>query len=81
MRIVPTMSSHNTNRYEPGGERGEVLRLIRCIQSLTLELTRLRRLDGAEPELKAKERVLEQLRWRLAVVARRAATNDVGAAA
>ena len=62
-------------------ERRELLRLIRRIQALTLELNLLRRLDIADPELEAKERALDQLRWRLAVVARRSATDDVGAAA
>jgi hypothetical protein len=72
--------SRSVNRPEPRGERGELLRLIRRIQGLTLELNTLRRLDGADPELHAKERALEQLRWRLAVVARGAA-DDFGAAA
>ncbi len=76
---MPT--SRSVNRSEPRGERGELLRLIRRIQALTLELNTLRQLDGADPELQVRERALEQLRWRLAVVARRAAANDVGAAA
>jgi hypothetical protein len=75
------MSTHKVNRYEPGGERRELLRLIRRIQALTLELDTLRGLNGADPELPAKERALEQLRWRLAVVARREAAGYGGAAA
>lgn len=78
--------SHNeseitVNRYESHDERRELLRLIGRIQALTLELKTLRRLDGAAPELRAKERALEQLRWRLAVVARREAADHGGAAA
>lgn len=61
------------------GERQEVLRLVRRIQVLTLELHELRRREA--PELDAKERTLDQLRWRLATVARRAATDDLDAAA
>jgi hypothetical protein len=74
------MSTHEVNRYKPGGERRELLRLIRRIQALTLELDTLRR-DGADSELPAKERALEQLRWRLAVVARREAADYGGTAA
>jgi hypothetical protein len=73
--------SRSVNRSEPRGERGELLRLIRRIQALTLEVKTLRQLPCSSPELSAKERTLEQLRWQLAVVARRAATDDVGAAA
>jgi hypothetical protein len=67
-------TSRSVNRFEPRGERRELLRLIRRIQALTLEINTLRQHAGADP-------TLEQLRWRLAVVARRAAANDVGAAA
>jgi hypothetical protein len=62
------------------GERQELVRLVRRIQALTLELHELRR-DGGAPELDAKERTLDQLRWRLATVARRTATDDLDAAA
>jgi hypothetical protein len=58
----------------------ELLGLIREIQELRLELDRLRQLEGDGAQMQAKERTLDQLRWRLAVVARRAA-NDMGAAA
>ena len=74
-------TSRSVNRFEPRGERRELLRLIRRIQALTLEIKTLRQHAEADPALPAKERTLEQLRWRLAVVARRAAANDVGAAA
>ena len=63
------------------GERHEVLRLIRQIQALTLEVQELRNHPEARLELEAKEQTREQLRWRLAVVARRAAANDLSAAA
>ena len=75
------MSSRNVNRADRSGERRELLRLIRRIQALTLELRTLRRVHGADRELQAKERKLEELRWRLVVVARRAAADDGGAAA
>jgi hypothetical protein len=75
------MSSRSETRAEPSGERRELLRLIRRIQALTLELRTLQQVGSADRELRAKERALDQLRWRLAVVARRAAANDGGAAA
>lgn len=74
-----------TNRavppLEPGGQRPELVRVIRRIQALTLELHELRQRGGQTPELHARERTLEQLRWRLAAVARRSATHDLSAAA
>jgi hypothetical protein len=66
---------------EPRAERRELLRLIREIQALKLELDALRRLGQLGPEAREKEHTLEQLRWRLAVVARRSADAGVGAAA
>jgi len=59
----------------------ELLQLIREIQALRLELDRLHQLERDGVEAQAKEHTLEQLRWRLAVVARRAAVGDLGAAA
>jgi predicted nucleic acid-binding Zn-ribbon protein len=59
----------------------EVLRLIREIQALKLELDTLRRLGEPSPEALEKERALDRLHWRLAAVARHAASNDLGAAA
>lgn len=67
--------------FEPRGERRELVRLVRRIQALTLELHELRQRDGSTAELHAKERTLEQLRWRLATVARRTASDDLSAAA
>jgi hypothetical protein len=61
--------------------RPELARLVRRIQALTFELQGLRRDTEPQPELHAKERELEQLRWRFAAVARRAATDDLGNAA
>jgi hypothetical protein len=59
----------------------ELLRVIQEIQALKLELDTLRRNGGSASEVRARERTLDQLHWRLAAVARRSATNDVGAAA
>jgi hypothetical protein len=76
---MPT--SRNLNHFEPRGTRRELVGLIRRIQALTLELAELRQHGGATPELRAKERTLDQLRWRLASVARQTAADDLGAAA
>jgi hypothetical protein len=59
----------------------EVVRLVRRIQALTLEIRKLDQDGTNDPEFAAKERALEQLRWRLAVAARRDAHHDFGAAA
>jgi hypothetical protein len=61
--------------------RDELLQLIRQLQAGTLELEDLRRRRAGAPELHARERALEQLRWQLAAVARRAAHGDLGSAA
>ena len=58
-------SSHGRYRRRTAG--GELLRVIRE--------------EHSGPELEAKEQTLEQLRWRLAALARRLATDDFGAAA
>jgi hypothetical protein len=75
----------STTRYsspfEPPAKRRELVRLVRQIQALTLELHELRQREGDNAELQANERTLEQLRWRLATAARRAASDDLGAAA
>jgi hypothetical protein len=71
--------SRRRNRRPTAG--GELLQVIRAIQELTLELAQLRHGDHAGPEREAKEHALEQLRWRLAAVARRVPTDDCGAAA
>jgi chromosome segregation ATPase len=60
---------------EPNGERGELVRLVQRIQTLTAELDELRRHEAANSQVQAKERRLEQLRWRLAALARRTATD------
>ncbi len=76
------MTTRNVNPYEPRArERGEAVRLVRRIQVLFLELEELRRREEGTPELRAKERTLQQLRWRLAAVARRTASDDLDAAA
>jgi hypothetical protein len=62
-------------------ERREAARLVRRIQTLFLELEALRRYEQSTPEIQAKERSLEQLRWRLASAARRSASDDLDAAA
>jgi hypothetical protein len=76
---MPT--SRNLNQFEPRGKRSELLQLIRRIQTLTLERDELRQDEGADPELQAKERTLDQLHWRLAAVARQTAVDDLGNAA
>jgi len=67
---------------EPKSGRPELARLVRRLQALTFELRELRRrAEPPQPELHAKERELEQLRWRFAAIARQAATDDLGNAA
>jgi hypothetical protein len=66
---------------EPRPERAELVRLVRRIQALTLELQEPWRRELDQADLEAKERLLEQLRWRLAAVARRGATDELGNAA
>jgi hypothetical protein len=76
------MTTRDVSPYEPRArERGEAVRLVRRIQALFLELEEPRRREESTPELRAKERALEQLRWRLASVARRSASDDLDAAA
>jgi hypothetical protein len=71
------MTTRDLSPYEPGGERRGLVQLVRRIQALTLELHELRLRGGGSLELEAKERTLEQLRWRLASAARRAANDDL----
>jgi hypothetical protein len=59
----------------PPGPRRDLIQLVEEIQALTLELN-VRRPGGDDRELHAKERALERLRERLAVLARRVATED-----
>jgi hypothetical protein len=77
--MMPT--TRDLRPLEPGGQRHELVRLMRQIQALTLELHELEQREGGSAELQAKQRALEQLRWRLAAAARRAASDDLGAAA
>ena len=69
------------NPSDSSDERRELARLVRRIQTLTLELQEARRRELRSRGVGAKERMLEQLRWRLAAVARRTATDDLGNAA
>ena len=66
---------------EPRRQQPELDRLVRRLQVLTFELQELRRHGERRPEIKAKERELEPLRWRFAAIARRAASEDLGDAA
>jgi hypothetical protein len=66
---------HDIHPFQPSGQRRELVRLVRRIHALTLELRELGKREQTTPELDAKERTLEQLHWRLAAVARRTATN------
>ena len=76
------MTTRDVSPFEPRSrERREVVRLVRRIQTLFLELEEPRRYEQRTPEIQAKERRLEQLRWRLASVARRSASDDLDAAA
>jgi hypothetical protein len=76
------MTTRDVSPHEPHArERGEAVRLVRRIQGLFLELEELRRHEQRTPEIDAKERRLEQLRWLLAAVARRSASDDLDAAA
>jgi hypothetical protein len=83
MKETRSATSHNRSprRHKRPTSGGELLQVIRAIQELTLELAQLRHEEHAGPDLEAKEHTLEQLRWRLAALARRLATDDFGAAA
>jgi hypothetical protein len=59
--------------------RQEVTRLLQRIRTLTLELRTLRLRGG--PGIRRKERELDRLRRRLALVAPRTASGYLGAAA
>jgi hypothetical protein len=75
-------SKRTMNPPKPSNERHELARLVRRIQALTRELREPRRRHRLHShELDAKEQMLEQLRWRLAAVARRSASDDLGNAA
>jgi len=63
------------------GRRRELVRLVGQIQALARELQNLRQRELETPEVNAKERTLERLRWQLAAVAQRTATDELGNAA
>jgi hypothetical protein len=63
------------NEFVPRGPKRELMRLIGQMQALNAELDALRQRGAGDEELRANERALERLRWRLAAVARRAATD------
>jgi hypothetical protein len=65
----------------PSGRRRELVRVVQRIQSLTLEIKELQRGERHTRELDALERELDDLRWRLAAVARGTAADDREAAA
>jgi hypothetical protein len=76
------MTTRDVSPFEPrSSERREVVRLVRRIQDLLLEIAELRHREGSARDLDAKERGLDQLRWRLAAVARRSASDGLDAAA
>ena len=74
-------SNHPLKSFELRGERDKLARLVGRIQTLTLELQEARRYRPDSAEVDAKRRTLDQLRWRLAAVARRTATDALGNAA
>ena len=74
-------TSRNVNHFEPRSELRELTRLVRQIQTLTLELQELEKREHNTSQLDAKQRRLEHLRWRQAAVAQRAALDDLGNAA
>jgi hypothetical protein len=59
----------------------DIVPLLRQIQELTLRSRQLRRRRADARELAETERARDQLLWRLAAAARRAATRGSGAAA
>jgi hypothetical protein len=76
------MTTRDVSPLEPRSrERREVVRLLRRIQELSLEIADLRHREGSARDLDAKEHGLDQLRWRLAALARRSASDDLDAAA
>ncbi len=83
MKEIRTANSHGRSlrRYGRRAAGDELLQVIRAVQELTLELVELRHEEHAWAELEAKELRLELLRWRLAGLARRLASDDFGAAA
>jgi hypothetical protein len=66
---------------DSAGAMTELDRLVRQLRELASRRDELRARSGAGPDLEATERALEQLRWRLAYVARRRANDELGNAA
>ena len=69
-----------TSGWDALKARDEVTRLLQRIQTLVLELRELEQCGITGPVVEARERLVEQLRWRLAVVARRTVATEFGAA-
>jgi hypothetical protein len=72
--IAPSTTLH-PDLIPLSGPRRELVWVVRRIQTLTLEINELRRAERDTRELGARERELDDLRWRLAAVARRAAAG------
>jgi hypothetical protein len=64
-----------------GGAMTELERLVRQLRELASRRDELRERSGSGSDLEAAERAIEQLRWRLAHVARRGANDEPGNAA
>jgi hypothetical protein len=85
-RLSPFQKEDRAVHYPASGpDRAEraardLVRVVRRIQTLTVEINELRRGERDTRELDARERELDDLRWRLAAVARRTAAHDRGAA-
>jgi hypothetical protein len=59
-----------TSGWDARKARHEVTRLLQRIRMLTLELRELEQRGITGPVVEAKERLVDQLRWRLATVVR-----------
>jgi hypothetical protein len=77
---APNSNGRFGRRYPYPTVANELRQVIRAIQELSLDLAQGDQ-KRSGPELEAKKRELEQLRWRLATLARRSANEDFGAAA
>jgi hypothetical protein len=71
---VSQATGDDSSPLVPPGPRRDLIQLVRQIQTLALELN-VRQPGEDNRKLHAKERALERLRWRLAVLARRVATD------
>jgi hypothetical protein len=74
-------SNHPLEPFELSGDRHEFARVVARIQTLTLELQAALRDRPDSAEVAAKTHTLDQLRWRLAAISRRNATDELGNAA